>query len=106
MLISEGLAEFTAEVEYGALPREVVRLAKERILDTLGAAVAGEADWELKEPFLNACRGLGTGDCTVFGSGKREFPVARAAMINATFAHAAEPVSYTHLDVYKRQPWW
>ena len=90
MLISEGLAEFTAEVEYGALPREVVRLAKERILDTLGAAVAGEADWELKEPFLNACRGLGTGDCTVFGSGKREFPVARAAMINATFAHAAE----------------
>lgn len=90
MLISEGLAEFTAKVEYGALPREVVRLAKERILDTLGAAVAGEADWELKEPFLNACRGMGTGDCAVLGSGKREFPTARAAMINATFAHAAE----------------
>jgi len=90
MLISEKLAQFIVETEYDSLPEDVVGLARERILDTLGAAVAGEASWDSRDMFLEVCQKFGKGDSGIWGN--REFAVTpeRAAMIHATYAHAAE----------------
>ena len=89
-MVAEKFANFIAETKYETLPDEIVAAAKERILDTVGAAVAGSANWEYKENFLNACRSFGLGCWNVIGSHAREFPLPRAAMINSTFAHAIE----------------
>ena len=89
-MVAEKFANFIAGTTYEALPDEIVTAAKERILDTIGAAVAGSANWEYKDNFLNACRSFGQGCWNVIGSPTREFPLSRAAMINSTFAHAIE----------------
>ena len=89
-MVAEKFANFIAGTTYDALPDEIVAAAKERILDTIGAAVAGSANWEYRDNFLNACRSFGQGCWNVIGSPAREFPLARAAMINSTFAHAIE----------------
>lgn len=89
-MVAEKFAKFIAETKYETLPDEIVAAAKERILDTVGAAVAGSANWEYKEKFLNACRSFGLGSWYVIGSSTREYPLSRAAMINSTFAHAIE----------------
>lgn len=89
-IIPKKFAQFIAQTNYSSLPDEVVAQAKERIMDTLGAALAGAAHWEYRENFLAACRGFGGGDTAVFTGGKKEFPLPRAAMINATFAHVIE----------------
>lgn len=88
--IPKKFAQFIVRTNYSSLPKEVIAQAKERIMDTLGAALAGAAHWEYRENFLAACRKLGGGDTAVFTGGKKEFPLARAAMINATFAHVIE----------------
>ena len=90
MQISERFAQFIARTDFDSLPEPVIAQAKERILDTVGAAVAGEANWELKDEFLKACTHLGAGDCRIWGSSALTFPVARAAAIHSTYAHAAE----------------
>lgn len=89
-MIAEKFAHFVKTMTYESLPPEIVAAARERILDTVGAALAGAANWEYKDNFLEACRQFGTGDYNVISSAKREFPLIRAAMINATFAHAIE----------------
>ena len=83
-------AQFIAQTEYASLPLDVVKTAEGRLIDILGAALAGAYHWEYKNNFLSACRRLGVGDTAVFTEGKREFPLSRAAMINATFAHVIE----------------
>lgn len=90
MEITKEFAKFIAATNYEQLPTDVVTLAKERILDTVGAAIAGEHSWESKKAFLTACRKLEKGDFSVWGSRQKDFPLARAAMINATYAHAIE----------------
>lgn len=89
-IVPEKFAEFIADTTYESLPEDVVQIAKERVMDTLGAALAGAAHWEYRENFLAACGNFGPGNTAVFTGGKREFPLARAAMIDATFAHAIE----------------
>ena len=89
-MITEAFAKFTAETGYDDIPEEVRACAKERILDTVGAALAGAANWEYKENFLEACRGFGSGNCAVISSPRKEFPLPGAAMINATLAHSIE----------------
>jgi 2-methylcitrate dehydratase PrpD len=90
MLITQRFAEFIEQTNYDSLSHATVALAKERILDTLGSALAGCASWDYRDRFIEACRSLGSGDSSIICSEKKEFPVARAAMINATFAHAVE----------------
>lgn len=90
MLITKKFAEFIEQTNYDSLSSETVALAKERILDTLGSAMAGCVSWDYRESFIEACRNLGSGECSIICSEKKEFPTARAAMINATFAHAIE----------------
>lgn len=89
-IIPRRFARFISQTTYESLPQEVVDKAKERVMDTLGAALAGAIHWEYRENFLSACRNFGSGDTAVFTGGKKEFPLPRAAMINATFAHVIE----------------
>ncbi len=90
MQITRQFAKFVDSLKYDELPADVVQAAKERILDNLGAAVAGYCNWEFRENLLKACAQLGEGKCSVIGRSERKYPAARAAMINATFAQANE----------------
>lgn len=90
MYITERFSEFIVDTRYEVLPEEVIRLAKERILDTVGAAVAGKTNWEQTDAFLEACQAMGTGSAGVWGESESAFSWDRAAMIHATFAHAIE----------------
>lgn len=89
MYLTQKFAAFIAQTKYDDLPEQVVMLAKERIMDTLGAAIAGSVNWEYASQLREACRNLGSGDCGVIG-GEKCYPAAHAAMINATYAHSVE----------------
>lgn len=90
MYLTQEFAAFIASLRYDQLPSGVVSQAKERIMDTVGAALAGRSNWEYAEQLEQACVPLGAGSYPVFGSSNRCFPAARAAMINAVYAHAVE----------------
>lgn len=89
MYLTEQFASFIAHTNYEDLPPETIAHAKERIMDTVGAAIAGCCNWEYAEPFRRAIAALGTGHCPVLG-GETIYSPAHAAMVNATFAHAVE----------------
>lgn len=91
MYLTEGLAKFIASTEYSSLPEEVRRIAEERLMDTAGAMLAGCSDWVYTEELLRAMDHLGRGSIAVVGQrSAHRYPAARAAMINAAFAHAIE----------------
>ena len=90
MELTKQFAKFIAETQFTDFPAEVIQTAKERILDTVGAAVAGEQTWASKAQFLKACEKLGTGSYAPWGNREKKYPLARAAMINSTYAHAVE----------------
>lgn len=90
MYLTEKFAEFVHGIKYEDLPGSIVALTKERILDSVGAILAGAGNWAYRDQFLSACQKLGTGDCSAFTTGDMKFPAARAAMIDATFGHAVE----------------
>lgn len=89
MYLTEHFASFIAHTNYENLPQDVIVQAKERIMDTVGAAIAGCCNWEYAQSFRQAIAALGTGHCSVLG-GNAIYSPAHAAMINATFAHAVE----------------
>lgn len=89
-MLTEKFAKFIEKTKYDDLSEQVVQLAKERILDTIGAALAGEHNWDSKESFLKACGKFDCGETDIIGTGKEKFSLPRAAMINSTYAHAAE----------------
>ena len=70
MYLTEQFAAFLADTNYDDLPEQVVKEAKERVMDTLGAAIAGGVNWEYTAQLREACRKLGTGDCRVIGGEK------------------------------------
>lgn len=85
------LAEFIAKTNYENLPAEIIGVAKERLLDTVGAMIAGRAGWAYGDALIEALKPLGTGGSRVLGpDSESRFPAARAAMLDATFAHAIE----------------
>lgn len=89
MYLTQKFAAFIARTNYDDLPKQVVDLAKERIMDTAGAAIAGSVNWEYASQLREACKKLGSGSCGVIG-GEKCYPAAHAAMINATYAHSVE----------------
>ena len=89
MYLTQKFAAFIAGTNYDDLPKQVVDLAKERIMDTAGAAIAGSVNWEYASQLREACKKLGSGSCGVIG-GEKCYPAAHAAMINATYAHSVE----------------
>ena len=84
-------ADFIANTNYEDIPAETINLAKERLLDTIGAMIAGRAGWAYGNALIEAMKPLGLGNSPVLGpDGESRFPAVRAAMLDATFAHAIE----------------
>ena len=90
MFLTEKFAQFIAATDFADLPDEVVAQAKERIMDTVGACIAGACNWEYAELLKEACSSLGSGEYAAIGAPEKKYPMARAAMLNATFAHSIE----------------
>lgn len=90
MFVTQRFARFIAQTSYEDLPTSIVALAKERIMDTIGAAIAGAVNWEYAAKLRQAVTTLGGGSCGVVGSSERCFSPAHAAMINAAYAHSVE----------------
>lgn len=82
------LSAYAAEASFDQLPREVVTRARQVILDSFGAMLAGT---RLKPGRLigEFARQLPTGECTVVGSRRKASPMD-AALVNATLTHADE----------------
>ena len=91
MKLTESLAKFIVGTNYSDMPAQTIAAAKERLLDTIGAMLAGRAGWAYGDALIEACRELGSGNYPAIGPDARaQFPAARAAALNATFAHAIE----------------
>ena len=91
MELTRKFAEFLVNTHYEDLPSDVMAAAKERLLDTIGAMLAGREGWSYAGALMAAMEPLGRGDCKVIGEKANPiWPAARAAMLNATFAHAIE----------------
>ncbi|MCM0018681.1 MAG: MmgE/PrpD family protein [Tagaea sp.] len=83
------LARWAAELTYADLPDAVVADCKDRLLDTLGVALAA-VDLPIGVAVRKAARALGSGDqATALGEG-RNFDAATAALVNGTLAHAMD----------------
>ncbi|MCL4767426.1 MAG: MmgE/PrpD family protein [Hyphomicrobiaceae bacterium] len=84
MLASE-LGHFVAGLRFDALPPAVVDTVKLRVLDTLGAGIAG---WRIgNHRALLALLGS-TGEASVWGDGVRK-PLRDAALVNSFLAHSS-----------------
>ena len=91
MNFANRFAEFLAKTNYEDIPSEVIAVARERLLDTVGAMLAGRAGWSYGDALMAAVKNLGYGEYAAIGpNAEKCFPAARAAMLNATFAHAIE----------------
>src|SRR5207244_10348135 len=87
--LARRLADFTAALEFGALPDEVVASVRLRTLDILGIALAASTG-ETAPSVLGALEGWGAaGDCTVFGS-KHTAAVPLAILANGSLAHSLD----------------
>lgn len=91
MNLTEKFAQFIVETHFEDLPEATAAVAGERLLDTIGAMIAGRAGWIYGDQLLQAVEPLGSGNMCPIGPGRKKvFPLARVAMLNATFAHAVE----------------
>ena len=91
MTVSERLAEFTHNIKYPDLPREVTELAKLRFLDALGCAIAGR-----DLPHSNIASKIAAanaGDCTIIGHNMK------AALHDAVFANGVMIHSIVQDDI-------
>ena len=92
--ITQELANYFTDLKYEDLPLEVVEMAKNLILDSVGCSFAG---WSAKEidQIIDVARSVGTpGNSTVIGTGER-FSLLGAAMANGDLI-----TSITACDVY------
>ena len=87
--ISEQLAAFAAELKYEELPPEVVRIARERILDILAVIIGGSREGDISRELVEQVKVFGGDEATLLGSGTRTLSCF-AAWANAAFAHGLE----------------
>lgn len=91
MELTKKFAKLIIETSYETIPETILGAAKERLLDTIGAMLAGRSGWLYASQLMEAVSNLGEGSRTPIGPGNWPcFPPARVAMLNATFAHAIE----------------
>lgn len=88
-LISRQFADYIAKTEFGSIPEATVESARERLIDNIGAGLAGSRSWEFSHRLLKGLKELGSGDATVFGS-KEKLSFAAAALANSAFCHSLE----------------
>jgi len=96
MTISTKLANFIKDLKYEKLPKDVINVAKDCILDTLGAALAAVNIPDVKGIYKEIKKYDFQNDCKIWGINKRA-SVFNAALINGTMSHAIEMD-----DVHKR----
>lgn len=91
MNLTEKFAKFIVNTDFSQLPDQAVDTAKERLLDTISAMIAGCTGWTYRQALLRAVKPLGSGHLSPIGpQAEKAFPAARVAMLNAAFAHALE----------------
>lgn len=83
------LSEFVGELEYDAIPEDVIELEKRHVLDTLGCILYGSTTpWVRK--VVRTCNRLGeNGEASVLGL-DQSVPPARAALVNGTASHSMD----------------
>ena len=98
--LTEDVARFALRLRWEEVPEDVVALAKERLLDTLGVALASSR-FDFTEAMHAAACTLGAGDeATALGFGTR-LPAASAALVNGTLAHGLD-FDDSHIEgIYK-----
>jgi 2-methylcitrate dehydratase PrpD len=86
-MIAEKLGQYLAECTFSDLPKRIVELAKMRVLDVLGAGMAGYRIG-LYRPLLESLDLEGTCSSVVWGDG-RLVSTRDAALINSFMAHSS-----------------
>lgn len=88
MFIAEEYAGFTSKLQYAHLPVEVIKKAKDLMLDTLGVAfAAGQEDSTIAAQ--KAAAKWGTGGHTIWGL-PGEASILGASLVNGTMAHTLD----------------
>ena len=88
--LSSIYADFICETSYDKLPPEVVKKAKEQILDLIGVSLAGYKLMEFPQLVVDYLASLGgSPQATIFAT-KQKLPAINAVMANATCAHALD----------------
>ncbi|WP_322032115.1 MmgE/PrpD family protein [Paraburkholderia sp. J76] len=83
------LARFALTADLDAMPREVVELAREHLLDVIGIALASTR-FDFGDAVLAAARALGDGQqAHALGSGAA-LPAPSAALVNGVLAHGLD----------------
>lgn len=89
MNITKILSEFIVETNFQNIPQEVVRIAKEFVLDSIGAQLVGAKE-PVSEILKEYMKGdFGSPEAGVVGGGIRA-SVVNAAFLNGTSNHAPE----------------
>ncbi|MHA1114062.1 MAG: MmgE/PrpD family protein [Alphaproteobacteria bacterium] len=87
--ISATLAEFAADLDYGAIPERIRERAKHLILDAVGIALASTR-YDYAHKTLTAARGLGgAGPVGIIGMPAR-LPARDAALVNGVLVHGLD----------------
>lgn len=87
--ISRQFADYIAKTEFGSIPEATVELTKDRLIDNIGAGLAGSRSWEFSHRLLKGLKELGSGSATVFGC-EEKLSYAAAALANSAFCHSLE----------------
>jgi 2-methylcitrate dehydratase PrpD len=95
MTTAETLAEWASSLTYEVLPATVVRAAQDRLLDTLGVALAGASSDASTIVRRRAIAWGGPKEASMFGE-DLQVPAPLAALVNGTYAHALD-FDDTHL---------
>ena len=84
-------AEYSATIQYGALPEAVQERTRFLLLDLLGNMLRGRHDAESSASLIRAAKamGLSAGNHAVFGEQSRWTPNG-AALLNGAFAHSLD----------------
>jgi 2-methylcitrate dehydratase PrpD len=84
------LAAQAAALRYDDIPRDVVTVAKQCILDTIGSAIAGSAEPGARMVREIVLHDSGTGGCSLFGLPGVRTSASAAALGNGIAAHALD----------------
>jgi 2-methylcitrate dehydratase PrpD len=90
---SEELAEFACSLGFDDLPEEVIRRAKDVILDTLGAAIYGSGKAWSRALIELAEEASGKAEASIWGTSIR-VPAVVAGLVNGTASHGFELDDY------------
>jgi 2-methylcitrate dehydratase PrpD len=84
------IASFVKNLNFASIPAEVVKKAKQCIMDTIGCCLVGAAETENSKILINILKELeGRPDATILGDGFKTTTI-HAALANGTTAHSLD----------------